>query len=243
MGGDALIVRNLKKSYGHLVAVNGLSFKVSEGEIFGLLGPNGAGKTTTIKSILGLLKKDAGEVYILGKKMPNKEILKKVGYMPQELALYLDLTIEENLKFYARLYELTKEEFENKKEKILKLVGLEGFENKLIAELSGGMQRRVSLACALLHEPEFLILDEPTVGVDPHLRANFWEHFRELSKRGVTILITTHYMDEAMKCDRIAIVSEGNIVTVDNPNKIVKETNSENLEEAFLKLTLYGVRA
>ncbi len=234
----ALIIKNLRKSYGDLIAVNGISFKVEKGEIFGLLGPNGAGKTTTIKSILGLLKPDSGEVHILGRKMPDKEVLGKVGYMPQELALYLNLTVEENLRFYAHLYGFPGERFEDKKKEILKFVGLKKFKNRIISELSGGMQRRVSLACALLHEPEVLILDEPTVGVDPHLRASFWKHFRELSERGVTILITTHYMDEAMKCDRIAIMSEGQIVALSNPIVLMEETHSENLEEVVLKLTI-----
>lgn len=239
MGREALIVKNLKKSYGHLVAVNGLSFKVEEGEIFGLLGPNGAGKTTTIKSIIGLLKPDSGEIFLLGKKMPDKEVLSKVGYMPQELALYLNLTVEENLEFYSRIYGIPEEVFKKRKEEILEFVGLERFRNRLVSELSGGLQRRASLACALLHEPEFLILDEPTVGVDPHLRASFWEHFRELSGRGATILITTHYMDEALNCNRVAIMSEGQIVAISSPQKLMEETSSRNLEEAVLKLTGY----
>lgn len=239
MGREALIIENLRKSYGDVTAVNGISFKVGEGEIFGLLGPNGAGKTTTIKTIVGILKPDSGKIHLLGKKMPDKEVLRRVGYMPQELALYPNLTVEENLKFYSSLYGFPRERFEDKKREILEFVGLEKFGNRIVGELSGGMQRRASLACALLHEPEFLILDEPTVGVDPHLRASFWEHFRELSERGVTILITTHYMDEAMKCDKVAIMSEGRIVAVSSPENLMEETHSKNLEEVFLKLTHY----
>ena len=137
------------------------------------------------------------------------------------------------------MYGISGEVFEKKKKEILEFVGLERFKNRLVGELSGGLQRRASLACALLHEPEFVILDEPTVGVDPHLRASFWEHFKELSERGVTILLTTHYMDEAINCDRVAIMSEGRIVTISAPQQLIEETHSKNLEEAVLKLTGY----
>jgi len=239
MGREALLIENLRKSYGNLTAVDGISFKVEKGEIFGLLGPNGAGKTTTIKSIIGLLRPDSGEVRLLGRRMPDKNVLGRVSYMPQELALYLNLTVEENLKFYSGMYGISGELFEKKKKEILEFVGLERFKNRLVGELSGGLQRRASLACALLHEPEFVILDEPTVGVDPHLRASFWGHFRELSEGGVTILLTTHYMDEAINCNRVAIMSEGRIVAVSNPQKLIEETHSKNLEEAVLKLTGY----
>ncbi|GAB6101254.1 ABC transporter ATP-binding protein [Thermococcus atlanticus] len=239
MGREALLIENLRKSYGNLTAVDGISFKVEKGEIFGLLGPNGAGKTTTIKSIIGLLRPDSGEVRLLGRRMPDKNVLGRVGYMPQELALYLNLTVEENLKFYSGMYGISGELFEKRKKEILEFVGLERFKKRLVGELSGGLQRRASLACALLHEPEFVILDEPTVGVDPHLRASFWGHFRELSEGGVTILLTTHYMDEAINCDRVAIMSEGRIVAVSNPQKLIEETHSKNLEEAVLKLTGY----
>ncbi len=233
----ALAVRELRKSYGNFEAVRGLSLEVERGEIFGLIGPNGAGKTTTIKTIIGLLKPDSGEIELLGRKMPNKGVLAKVGYMPQELALYRNLTVEENLWFYSRLYGLSREEFEKRKESILRFVGLEKFRNRLVGELSGGMQRRASLACALIHEPEFLILDEPTVGVDPQLRANFWSYFRELTKEGASILITTHYMDEAVNCDRVAIMMNGKVLITAPPEQIIEETGSATLEEAVLKLT------
>ncbi|WP_297437007.1 ABC transporter ATP-binding protein [Thermococcus sp.] len=233
----ALAVRELRKSYGDFEAVRGLSLEVEPGEIFGLIGPNGAGKTTTIKTIIGLLKPDSGEIELLGRKMPNKGVLAKVGYMPQELALYRNLTVEENLWFYSRLYGLSREEFEKRKESILRFVGLEKFRNRLVGKLSGGMQRRASLACALIHDPEFLILDEPTVGVDPQLRASFWSYFRELTKEGASILITTHYMDEAVNCDRVAIMMNGKVLITAPPEQIIEETGSATLEEAVLKLT------
>ncbi len=233
----ALAVRELRKSYGDFEAVRGLSLEVERGEIFGLIGPNGAGKTTTIKTIIGLLKPDSGEIELLGKKMPNKGVLAKVGYMPQELALYRNLTVEENLWFYSRLYGLPRKEFEKRKESILRFVGLEKFRNRLVGELSGGMQRRASLACTLIHDPEFLILDEPTVGVDPQLRANFWSYFRELTKEGASILITTHYMDEAVNCDRVAIMMNGKVLITAPPEQIIEETGSATFEEAVLKLT------
>ncbi|NJE61572.1 ABC transporter ATP-binding protein [Thermococcus sp. 21S7] len=237
---SALVVRGLRKSYGNFEALRGLSFDVKKGEIFGLIGPNGAGKTTTIKTIVGLLKPDSGEIRLLGKKMPDKEVLRKVGYMPQDLALYMNLTVEENLEFYSRLYGLSRNEFKERKDEILRFVGLEKFRDRLVVELSGGMQRRASLACALLHKPEFLILDEPTVGVDPHLRASFWRYFRELAERGASLLITTHYMDEAVNCDRVAIVMDGRVLATASPQEIMKKTNSATLEEAVLKLTGYG---
>ena len=233
----ALVVKELRKSYGNFEAVRGLSFKVERGEIFGLIGPNGAGKTTTIKMIVGLLKPDSGEIELLGQKMPNKEVLGRVGYMPQDLALYMNLTVEENMWFYSKLYGLPQEEFERRKGKILRFVGLEEFRDRLVAELSGGMQRRASLACALMHEPEFLILDEPTVGVDPGLRASFWRYFRELTDEGASILMTTHYMDEAVNCNRVAIVMEGKILVTGTPKEIMEKSSSATLEEAVLKLT------
>lgn len=233
----ALVVKELRKSYGNFEAVRGLSFKVERGEIFGLIGPNGAGKTTTIKMIVGLLKPDSGEIELLGQKMPNKEVLGRVGYMPQDLALYMNLTVEENMWFYSKLYGLPQEEFERRKGKILRFVGLEKFRDRLVAELSGGMQRRTSLACALMHEPEFLILDEPTVGVDPRLRASFWRYFRELTDEGASILMTTHYMNEAVNCNRVAIVMEGKILVNGTPKEIMEKSNSATLEEAVLKLT------
>jgi len=233
----ALVVKELRKSYGNFEAVRGLSFKVERGEIFGLIGPNGAGKTTTIKMIVGLLKPDSGEIELLGQKIPNKEVLGRVGYMPQDLALYMNLTVEENMWFYSKLYGLPQEEFERRKGKILRFVGLEEFRDRLVAELSGGMQRRASLACALMHEPEFLILDEPTVGVDPGLRASFWRYFRELTDEGASILMTTHYMDEAVNCNRVAIVMEGKILVTGTPKEIMEKSSSATLEEAVLKLT------
>ncbi|ASJ15582.1 ABC transporter ATP-binding protein [Thermococcus chitonophagus] len=233
----ALAVKGLRKRYGSFEAVRGISFKVEKGEIFGLIGPNGAGKTTTIKLIVGLLRPDGGEVKLLGREMPNKDVLRRVGYMPQELALYMNLTVEENLEFYSRLYGLSKREFNQRKDWTLKFVGLDKFKDRIVRELSGGMQRRVSLACALIHEPEFLILDEPTVGVDPNLRANFWGYFRQLTESGASILITTHYMDEAVNCDRIAVMMKGKIVTIASPQEIMEKTESRTLEEAILKLT------
>lgn len=213
---------NLVKVFGSFKAVDGVTLKVEEGVIFGLLGPNGAGKSTTIRMILGLLKPTSGSIKVFGIDVEDdrSSVLKITGYMPQHFSLYEDLTVEENMRLYASLYGLNGRETEERILELLDEFMLKEFKGRLAGKLSGGMKQRLSLAVALLHRPRLLIVDEPTAGVDPPLRRYFWEKFRELKKRGVTILVTTHYMDEAENCDRIALMSKGKVAAEGSPLEI-----------------------
>ncbi|MEA1993666.1 MAG: ABC transporter ATP-binding protein [Euryarchaeota archaeon] len=227
--------KNLTKKFGELTAVDSLSLKVKEGEIYGLLGPNGAGKTTTIKVLCDLLKATDGESYVLGKKIPDKSTAQSIGYMPQVMALYVGLTVHQNMGFYGQIFGLKKDEILKREKELLEFVDLQGRRDELVANLSGGMKHRLSLACALIHEPKLLFLDEPTVGVDPELRVSFWGHFNELKSGGITLLITTHYMDEARHCDRIGFMRKGQLIAEGTPEELLKETETNSLEDAFLK--------
>jgi len=234
---DAVYISELEKHYGAFRAVNKLTLRVKRGEIYGLLGPNGAGKTTVIKTLCGLLRPSSGEVYVLGKKIPDPSIASRIGYMPQELALYRGLTVHENLAFYGEVFSLTKAQIKAREQALLKLVDLEAHRDKVIDRLSGGMRQRISLACALLHEPQLLLLDEPTIGVDPDLRASFWHYFERLRDAGTTILITTHYMDEACHCDRIGFMRDGDLIAEGPPQELLQLTCTESLEDAFLSFS------
>lgn len=234
---DAVYISDLEKDFGTFRAVNKLTLRVKRGEIYGLLGPNGAGKTTVIKILCGLLRPSSGEVYVLDKKIPDPNIASLIGYMPQELALYKGVTVHENLAFYGEVFSLTKAQINAREQALLKLVGLEAYNNTLIDRLSGGMQQRISLACTLLHEPQLLLLDEPTIGVDPDLRASFWRYFERLRDAGITILITTHYMDEASHCNRIGFMRDGRLIAEGSPQELLQLTHTESLEDAFLSFS------
>jgi len=210
---------NLTKVFGSFRAVDGITLRIEEGVIFGLLGPNGAGKTTTIRMILGLLKPTSGYVRVFGIDVSKdrKSALRITGYMPQHFSLYEDLTVEENMRLYASLYGLKGEQVEERIRELMDEFMLREFKDRLAGKLSGGMKQRLALSVALLHNPKLLVVDEPTAGVDPPLRRYFWEKFKELKRRGVTILVTTHYMDEAENCDRIALVSRGRVAAEGTP--------------------------
>ena len=227
----------LTKNFGDLCAVNDLNFDIRLGEVYGLLGPNGAGKTTVIKILCGVLAPTSGEVYVLAKKMPNRGIARLIGYMPQETALYAGLTVHQNVKFFGEIYKLTASAIKRREATLLRLIDLEQFADQLVANLSGGMKHRVSLACALLQEPQLLFLDEPTVGVDPELRVTFWDHFNSLKENGTTVLISTHYMDEARRCDRIGFMKEGRIIAEGVPDELLQRTATDSLEDAFLEFS------
>ncbi|MDQ6722610.1 MAG: ABC transporter ATP-binding protein [Candidatus Dormibacteraeota bacterium] len=228
----AVDVDNVAKSFGTLRALDGITLRVRPGEIYGLLGPNGAGKTTLIRAIVGLVAPDSGTVTVLGRRMPDLDILGRVGYMTQQAALYPDLSVEENLHFFAAISGA-----DGNVTEVLKTVELEQRRNSVVATLSGGMRQRCSLACALVHRPRLLLLDEPTVGVDPQLRVQFWDHFREMAAAGTTILVSSHVMDEAERCQRLGLIRFGKLLGEGTPNEVRAAAGTNNLEEAFLKLS------
>ncbi len=231
---DDICIQELEKDFGGFKAINKLSLRVKHGEIYGLLGPNGSGKTTLIKILCGLLRPSSGEAYVLDMKVPDVRAASRIGYMPQELAMYRGLTVHENLLFYGEVFGLSKRQIDAREHALLQLIDLQTFRDTLVDQLSGGMQHRTSLACALLHEPQLLFLDEPTIGVDPDLRASFWRYFEGLRNAGVTILITTHYMDEARQCDRIGFMREGRLIAEGSPQELLELTHTDSLENAFL---------
>lgn len=230
----SLTTTALVKKYGKFRALKGLDLAVRTGEIYGLLGPNGAGKTTTIRICCGLTRPSGGTVVMLGRKVPDRRVKNAVGYMPQETALYMGLTVTQNMRFFGRIHGLSKKEIAAREEELLEFVDLKGWRKAMVRTLSGGMKHRLSLACTLMHRPSVLFLDEPTVGVDPALRVSFWDHFQALKKEGVTILITTHYMDEARRCDRVGFMREGALMTEGGPEELLRDTGTGSLEDAYL---------
>ena len=210
----AIIVHDLTKRFGDFTAVNGINFEVHHGEIFGFLGPNGSGKTTTIRMMLGLMKPTAGSVEILGMKVDDdtRNIRPRVGYMSQRFSLYNDLTVLQNLHFYGAAYGLSNSELQTRIKEALAMAGLEGRESAKTKDLSGGWRQRLALSAAILHRPEVLFLDEPTAGVDPLSRRAFWDLLYQLITEGITVFVTTHYMDEAEHCHRLAFIQHGDII-------------------------------
>ena len=231
---DVIYLENVNKYYGKKKVLYNINLSIPKGCIFGLLGPSGCGKTTTVKIIAGILKKDSGKVVVLDQEMPDLDIMADIGYMAQSAALYKDLSAYDNLKFFGSLYKLKKDELENRIDYVAKLTDLQNDLNKKVVAFSGGMKQRLSLAVALIANPKVLILDEPTVGIDPVLRKNIWEELYKLSDSGVSILVTTHVMDEALKCDKLAMMREGKILAVGTPQEIQDRANTSNLEDAFI---------
>lgn len=237
---DRITIRTdgLVKVFGDLRAVDGLDLRIKKGQLYGLLGPNGSGKTTTIKMIMGLLKISEGHVEILGVKVPDRSILPSISYMPQETAIYREISVHDNIKLFCELYEVPPEQIAKREKEVLDLVNLWDWRNKVADKLSGGMRHRLSLACCLVHDPEVMFLDEPTVGVDPELRDSLWGYFKDLAAQGKTIIITTHYIEEARHCDLVGLMRKGKIIAEDAPrNLMLRAGNTETLEEAFLHFT------
>lgn len=230
-------VKNLHKHYNSIHAVDGISFEILDGETFGLLGPNGAGKTTTINMLTGILKPDEGQIEINGAPDPTKpEVRRNLGTTPQSIALYDELTAEENLRFYGKLYRLTGTHLSEKVNWALALTGLTERRKDRVKTYSGGMKRRLNMACSLLHDPPVLLLDEPTVGVDPQSRNLIFDNIEQLKKEGRTILYTTHYMEEAQRlCDRVAIMDHGKILALDTVPKLIEKHGGLSLIEAELE--------
>ena len=224
-GETAIRAERLAKQFGDFMAVKGVSFAVHAGEIFGFLGPNGSGKTTTIRMLLGLLKPSLGEVEVLGIRVIQEPaaIRPLVGYMSQQFSLYRDLTVEQNLRFYGTAYGLGGERLKERMGQAIEMAGLKGLERMITRDLSGGWRQRLALGAALLHEPSVLFLDEPTAGVDPLSRRAFWELLYGLVERGVTVFVTTHYMDEAEHCHRLAFLQRGEIIAMGSPEEIKQD--------------------
>jgi ABC-2 type transport system ATP-binding protein len=217
-----ILVEHLTKKFGSFTAVDDVSFSVNPGEVFGWLGPNGAGKTTTIRILLGLLKPTSGKASVLGfdPVTQTKAMQARVGYMSQLFTLYNDLTARENIRFYGQIYDLSRKDLDRRQAEIIKMAGLEGRENTLTANLSGGWKQRLALGCAIVHNPKVVFLDEPTAGVDPISRREFWGLIYAMAKNGVTVLVTTHYMDEAELCQRVGFISHGKVVALDSPDQL-----------------------
>lgn len=227
------------KQFGDVRALDGLSVSIRKGESFGFLGPNGSGKTTFIRMIAALVLPTSGTLTVLGHPIPAEaeRVRYRLGYMTQLQALYNDLSVWENVQFFARIFGMNDKAARDKRvDEVLDLVELKSRKGSLTANLSGGMKQRLSLACALVHNPELLLLDEPTVGVDPQLRQSFWGYFRSLNERGVTIIVSSHVMDEADRCDRLGLIRSGKLLAVGTPNEIRTLGGSQHLEEAFLTL-------
>lgn len=232
--GPAIEVSHVAFSYGRLPVFRDLTLTVPRGGAFGLLGPNGAGKSTLMRMLTGRLRPSQGEVRVFGER-PHPALTAQIGYMPQAVALYLELTARENVDFFARMYGVAdRAQRRRLVDEVLELVALTDRADSPVLTLSGGMRQRVSLACALVHQPPLLLLDEPTVGLDPELRAAFWDHFRELAARGGTLLISSHTMDDAARCDRLAFLHSGRILAEGTPAELQRAAKARSLEEAFL---------
>ncbi len=234
---NAIEISHLTKSFGEIRAVDDLSLSIPRGEIFGFLGPNGAGKTTLIHSIIGVYRINTGTIYVLGHPIPKEKLQarKKIGFMPQDLAIYSDLTPKDNFLFYGRLYGMSDGEIKQRMKELLSMLRLDEKKNTVVHKLSGGQKRRVSLGISLLTEPELLILDEPTVGVDPILRKEFWDYFEGLKDEGKTILITTHITDEAMRADRVGMMIKGKIIATGAPKELMRQNQVDTLEDLFIR--------
>ncbi len=230
--------QGLQKTYGDITALDGLDLDLRGPQILGLVGPNGAGKTTLIKILLGLVTPDGGHVEVFGR-APSALFDRggpPVGYMPQGLAIYPDLTIRQNVRFFAHLHRLPRDQRAAAVEAAVGTVGLSDRIDDPVSDLSGGMQRRVSLASTLVHRPRFLVLDEPTVGVDPDLRAQMWAEFRELRDAGSLLIMSTHYLGEAARCDQVVFLRQGRTLAVDTPDRLLEQAGTDDLEEAFIRL-------
>jgi ABC-2 type transport system ATP-binding protein len=232
-GEKAVVVRDLERRFGSFVAVNRVSFEVEKGEIFGFLGPNGAGKSTTIRILCGILAPSGGTGTVAGFDIVREaeKIKAHIGYMSQKFSLYEDLTVEENINFYSGIYTIGEEKKKERKEWVLRMAGLEERRSTRTSLLAGGWKQRLALGCAILHEPPIIFLDEPTSGVDPISRRRFWDLIYELSGKGVTIFVTTHYMDEAEYCDRIGLIYRGELIALGTPEALKTEWMREDVLE------------
>jgi ABC-2 type transport system ATP-binding protein len=238
---NAIQTTDLTKIYheGKIKAVDNLNLTIHTGEIYALIGANGSGKSSTINMLTGSLYPTQGTIQVLGLPIPQKrrEAAEQIGVAPQEYALYSDLTVEQNIWFFARLYSMKRAAFENRLKELLPILKLDERKKTTISNLSGGMKRRVSIACALIHKPQIVFFDEATVGIDPVLRAFFWDYFRSLSKEGLTIVLTSHVMDEAERADRIGLMRAGRLIEEGTPAEIKQRHQAATVEDVFVKLS------
>jgi len=235
---NVIQVKNLTKKFGDFTAVNKISFDVKQGEIFGFLGANGAGKTTAMKMLIGISKPTSGEAQVADFDVyKNPENIKKnIGYMSQKFALYDDLTVKENITFFGGIYGLPKAIIKEKSESLITELKLQKVANELVSSLPLGWKQKLAFSVAILHHPKVVFLDEPTGGVDPITRRQFWEMIYKTANHGTTVFVTTHYMDEAEYCDRVSIMVDGKIEALDTPKKLKKQFKAENMNDVFLKL-------
>ncbi|MDZ4797939.1 MAG: ABC transporter ATP-binding protein [Bryobacteraceae bacterium] len=238
MNDKAVVIDNLVKTFGSFTAVDHVSLEVSKGEIFGFLGPNGAGKSTTIRMLCGLLSPTSGKASVHGFDIATQaeDIRRNIGYMSQKFSLYDDLTIEENIEFFTGIYGVARDKREARKDYVLEMAGIRERRSSLTRELSGGWKQRLALGCAILHEPPILFLDEPTSGVDPIARRSFWDLIYQLSEAGHTVFVSTHYMDEAEYCHRLALMYKGRIIALGTPKELREHSGLPSMEEVFVHL-------
>jgi len=239
---DAVFVRDLEKRFGQFVAVDKISFSVKRGEIFGFLGPNGAGKSTTIRMLCGIITPTSGHGQVSGHDIFSEaeEIKHSIGYMSQKFSLYEDMTPFENVRFYLGVYDVPQDQWKDRIAWVFEMTRLDDARHRITRELPTGWRQRLALGCALLHRPEILFLDEPTSGVDPITRQHFWEFINHMAREGVTVFVTTHYMDEAMNCERIVMINEGKIAASGSPPDIIKkvfpDSPKADLNDVFIRL-------
>jgi ABC-2 type transport system ATP-binding protein len=239
---NSIVVNNLEKRFGQFIAVNRISFSVRKGEIFGFLGSNGSGKSTTIRMLCGILKPTSGGGSVAGYDVIKEfdEIKNSIGYMSQKFSLYENLTPLENIRFYLGVYNVPENLWKERAQWVLDMARISEIRNRLTKDLPQGFKQRLALGCAMLHKPGIIFLDEPTSGVDPITRRHFWEFIRKLSEEGITVFVTTHYMDEAINCERIAMINLGNIVAEGSPGEIIEKTcpgkDNATLNDAFIRL-------
>jgi ABC-2 type transport system ATP-binding protein len=239
-GEQVVRAEGLRKTFGRRTALDGLDLSVSQGQLYGLAGPNGAGKTTLIRTLCGLLLPDEGYASLLGWRMPSRRVRSQLGYMPQDFAVYDDLSVLQNLEFFGELYDLRRSQVRERANELLELVKLDDRRRQRVGTLSGGMRRRVSLAISLLHKPRLAFLDEPTAGVDPKLRRSFWDYFNGLADQDVTLVVTTHLVEEALRCHVVGFLNAGRLMTQGTPDEILAETGTSNLDDAFIVLQERG---
>lgn len=245
MSESMIVAENLTRKFGDFTAVDHISFEVKRGEIFGFLGANGAGKTTAMRMLTGLLIPTGGEASVAGFDVysQTEQLKRQIGYMSQRFSLYEDLTIRENIRLYGGIYGLTNGELKFKSDQLLSMLGMEDFQHQRISSLPLGWKQKLAFSVALIHEPQTIFLDEPTGGVDPITRRQFWEQIYKVAGEGTTVFVTTHYMDEAEYCDRVSIMVDGRIDALGSPAKLKEQFRADSIEEVFIELARGAERA